>query len=324
MLFRSSEDVDRLWTIRRIGALVLIAMGMAIFPMPAQQVPVACAEAARAGNFGLWKQRIGVRVSPAMVRANLGRFLWFVDTRVGQVAVFNSGNVQASVDITVRGIEQDEEGHLTFTPGPEEVIEALNVSQSSFLLAPGASRTINIAVDPGYAKRRDRVGLCAAMEVRCSPSIISGARASFLASPEVNVPVLVRLPAHRGHDLSLEDVCTGAGYEDGVNVVRIKVRNEGGAYVVASGVMSFETVGTDRNRSSASDHKIAPGLILPGSARWLEAKIPQGSLTAGDYATEVKIFVDGKPCLRSSLVMKVDEFGSILSCDTRDSSPGRL
>ncbi|MDD2202152.1 MAG: hypothetical protein PHQ21_07490 [Firmicutes bacterium] len=327
MLARFLAYTDRLWAIGRIGVLALIVTGITIFPVFARQIPVAREEPGQVGNFGSWEQRIGVRVSPAIVRASLGRFLWFVDTRVGQVFVVNSGNVQASVDIVVRGIKQDDEGRLTFTPGSEEVIEAINVSHSSFLLAPGASRMISISLDSDYAKRRDRAGLCAAMEVLCSPSIASGARASFLASAGVNIPVLVRLPGVRGYDLSLEDVCTRVDDEDGATRVRIKVRNGGGAYVVASGVLSFEIPGTGRDgsgvRFGASDHKIAPGLVLPGSGRWLEAKIPQGILNAGDYSAEVRISVEGKLCLRSSLAVKADEFGSILSCSPKGSSPGR-
>ncbi len=38
----------------------------------------------------------------------------------------------------------------------------------------------------------------------------------------------------------MEDVRTGAWDEDGAARVRIKVRNGGGAYAVASGVLSFE------------------------------------------------------------------------------------
>lgn len=314
---------DRLQVTCRIIALVLIAMGIAIFPVSAWQITTARTAAGQLGSYGLWDPRVGVRVVPAIVRADLGRFLWFVDTRVGQVAVYNLGNVQAAVDIAVRGIEQDEEGCLTFTPGSQEVTEAVSVSESHFLLAPGSSREIRIVLDSGYARRRDRAGLCAGIEVRCSPSVASGAQASSLASPGVNVPVLVRLPGNRGHDLSMEDVRTGAWDEDGAARVRIKVRNGGGAYAVASGVLSFEKAGTGRSRSAPSEHKIAPGLVLPGGARWLEAKIPQGSLDAGDYSAEVRISVDGKPCLMSSLLVKADEFGSIMRLGPTGSSPGR-
>lgn len=323
MFLRSLADGDRLRASRRIGALVLMTMVIAILSISAQRIPAACAVAGHVGNLGFWEQRVGVRVYPAIVQADLGRFLWFVETRVGQVVVFNSGNVPTAVHIIVRGIEQDDEGRLTFTPASEEVIQAISVSESSFLLAPGASRGIRIAIDPNYAKRRDRIGLCAAIEVRCSPSTVSGARASFLASPEVNVPVLVRLPGMRGHDLSLEDVHAGVDDEDGVTRVRVKVRNQGGAHAIASGVLSFEMIGAGRVRAASSDHKIAPGLVLPGSARWLEARIPHGSLIAGDYSAEVRINVDGKPCLSSSIAIKADEFGSILKCGSKGSAPAR-
>jgi hypothetical protein len=301
----------------RVSAVVLIAMGVFFLSVPVRREIGAQASSggSKGSNYGLGRQfRLGIKASPAIVQADLGRFLWFVDTKVGQVAISNPGNAEASVSIHIQGLAQDDEGRLRFIPATREIASALSVSKRSFSLAPGASRNVNLTLDSGYARRRDSAGLCAALKVRCLPSSSYACASSCVTSPGIMVPVLVRLPGNSENCIAVEDVCMRADDGDGTNRVRIKIRNEGGAYVVANGVLRLERKGSSSGDGGVLGFQVAPGLVLPGCSRWLEAQIPRNRLRVGDYEASFEIEANGKTGLKSSFMMNVDQSGRVAIC----------
>jgi len=215
------------------------------------------------------------------------------------------------IRIDVRGITQDGEGNFIFIPASEEVAAALSVSHSSFRLAPGVSRTIRITIDPRYVRRRDRFGLCAALEVRSSPSGRDGAAPGLSALPGINIPVIVRLPGNHVNRLSLEDVDIGESREDGMSAIRVKVRNRGETYILPGGTLSLEPEGGVRAKTGKLGLAVTPGLVLPGCARWLEAEIPQGSLNVGHYEATLIMSVNGKTVLNERFMLKMNEDGCV-------------
>ncbi len=280
-------------------------------------VAVCALESSVSGADRLWLRpgTSSLEISPVIIQKELGRFLWLIDTRVGQFVVGNPGATPVVLRISSMGLAHDENGGVITLPCPSEVAAALTVSPSTPIsIAPGASVTIKVLLDRSYAGRPDRSGLCAALIVSGVPARCGSGAMGIEIGSSIVLPVMVKLPGRGCARLAMVGVCCEGAW-DGKSrpALTVRVANEGGAYARVDGQVLIRAADGSLDIKAA----IVPALVLPGCVRACAVDLPSVGLPPGAYQASVQLRADGKAAASAEFTLHVGP-------ETTASFPGRL
>ncbi|MEA4883405.1 MAG: hypothetical protein VB144_07090 [Clostridia bacterium] len=297
-MIHSSENRNPVRAVRLCAGILLVALVIAVAPgLPAKgaQAPVALARG------------ISVMLAPAVIEAELTRFLWHADTAAGAIAITNFASVSLSVNVKTYGVEHDANGHIDAMTVSTEESKALRVSPAAFVLKPGGSASVKLTVDPAYAADRAKNSLLAAVSFATRPAIQARA-GSYIAAESVFVaPVMLRFSGKWVRKISVVGVQATGGGDGSSPTLMVTVRNDGNTYARASAVLSHRMPGM----KTATELPVPSGVVFPGKVRVLEANLKDTRMPTGRWAAEVRLYADGVACAGVQCMMEVAASGEV-------------
>ncbi len=230
---------------------------------------------------------VDVSVSPTLLQAELGSFLWIAETDVGSVTVRNLGRSTVAVTTQLSDAVHDIWGAVAAT-GSQGVAAVLTAEPGAMVLAPGAAGTVHIRADSSVAREK-KSGAAAVLRITAQPpaggadAAAKRAAASAATAARIDVTVLVKpAGAKRGHGasawLQVEGISAGS---DGV---WMDVHNAGPFYAWTSGTVEV------KQGASRASVRVPQSLIFPGCTRRLELiGLAEMNLAQGRHEVVVKL-----------------------------------
>lgn len=254
-------------------------------------------------SIGATAAAVDVSVSPSLIQAELGSFLWIAQTEVGAVTVRNSGYATVTVTMQFNDAVHDMWGAVTAAQS-NRAAAVLTAEPRFLVLMPGASGIIRIRADSSVALEK-KLGAAAVLSVTACPAVAGAASAATAATAaaaagaaagaRVDVTVLVRpAGARRGQGASPWLTVEGLGLSLGSGEAWMDVHNAGPFYAWTSGGIEV------RRGSSRVQAPVPESLVLPGCTRRL-ALTGLGGVSLSEGRHEVVVRLPGEEATTSVL-----------------------
>lgn len=267
------------------GAVVLAAVALAACP-PAAAMPFPTTATSAA---------VDVSVSPSLIQAELGSFLWIAQTEVGSVKIRNSGSSAVSLEMQFSDAMHDMWGSVR-AAGSSRAASILTVEPRYLVVMPGASGVVRIRADSSVALKKT-LGAAAVLSITARP-VVSAATSIGAASTataagttsagaatgaRVDVTVLVKPSGARRAQGSPRWLWAD-GLTVGADGAWIDVHNDGPFYTWASGKIEV------RRGGSRVSVPVPDSLILPGCMRRLSLTgLAEMGLSEGGHEVVIKL-----------------------------------